>query len=445
MLGIPTLRQPSVNPFDYFSKHVLPTFSLPPHGLVSNTVEERHLPLIPSIPTFQLLHRCSKSHRYRGRTNCFFDGCSVSACCGTEGGKREFCSRHALAGMVRLDGKGCIHPGCLFEASYGIQGGKSREFCARHASEQKVATLPRNAPKRKSCLEPGCSTSPSYGEEGTGKRDYCSTHARQGMTYRGRPTCSHPECSMSACCGVEGSTKAEFCTQHALPGMARIGRKNCIHAGCFMEASYSLPGRSQREVCRRHSTQAEASQKTSARHAINVRLGGSADGRAGEGVPATGRGSSEEDDGGDMAMGAGRRQRQSRSGEPEGGGQAGGRRVSSSQPMEHSRTRASREFNESAGNGSPGGAAGAAYGGDFGQREYLDEGQQGNAAWVAGHLQQRRSGRGRGDGGAGASWHEGSTSFEHGSEGSSHRPPLVLTPQGWIQWDWDSALANARR
>eukprot|EP00903_Cladosiphon_okamuranus_P019129 g17598.t1 len=382
---------------------------------------------------------------YRGRTNCYFEGCSVSACCGTEGGQREFCSRHALAGMVRLDGKGCIHPGCLFEASYGIQGGKSREFCARHASEQKVATLPRNAPKRKSCLEPGCSTSPSYGEEGTGKRDYCSTHARKGMTYRGRPTCSHPECSMSACCGVEGSTKAEFCTQHALPGMARIGRKNCIHAGCFMEASYSLPGRTQREVCRRHSTQAEASQKAPARHAINVRLGESADDHAGEPPPGTGRGSSdEEDDGGDIAMGARRRQPQARFAAAGGGGQAGDRRVFSSLPMEQSRARPSRRYHDLPENGSSGAVA-AAYGGGFGQRDELDEGQQGNAAWLAGHIQSRHSGRGRGDGGAGASWQEGSASFDHGSEGPSHRPPLVLTTQGWIQWDWDTALANARR
>ena len=381
----------------------------------------------------QLFHwRRSKCNRYRGRTNCRFDGCSVSACCGTEGGTREFCSRHALAGMTRLDGKGCIHPGCLFEASYGIQGGKSREFCARHASEQKVATLPRNAPKRKSCLEPGCTTSPSYGEEGTGKRDYCSTHARQGMTYRGRPTCSHPECTMSACCGVEGSTKAEFCTQHALPGMARIGRKNCIHAGCFMEASYSLPGRSQREVCRRHSTQAEASQKTSARHAVNVRLGGSAENRpGGAGAPPAGRGSSEDDDdGGGMAMG---------------GGQAAGRCVAGGEPMDQSRARSSRGYGEPLVNGGAGasgaGAGRAAYGEDYGHHDELAEGREGDAAWVAGHLRRRRARGGRSDG----SWPEGPSSIDQGSEGSCHRPPLVLTPQGWIQWDWDSALANARR
>eukprot|EP00752_Nemacystus_decipiens_P011545 g10251.t1 len=373
---------------------------------------------------------------YRGRTNCRFDGCSVSACCGMEGGTRDFCSRHALAGMTRLDGKGCIHPGCLFEASYGIQGGKSREFCARHASEQKVATLPRNAPKRKSCLEPGCSTSPSYGEEGTGKRDYCSTHARRGMTYRGRPTCSHPECSMSACCGVEGSTKAEFCTQHALPGMARIGRKNCIHAGCFMEASYSLPGRSQREVCRRHSTQAEASQKTSPRHAVNIRLGGSAEGGVGGARGAqTGKGSSEEDDdGGAVAIGD---------------AHAAGRRVAYSQPMEQSTARSSRRHNQSAGNVGAGGAgagAAGAYLNCLGHDDEHGEGREGNAAgWMGGHLGPRGARGGRVDGGLGGSWSEGPLSVDQGSEGSSHRAPLVLTPQGWIQWDWDSALANAKR
>lgn len=394
----------------------------------------------------------------------------MSACCGTEGGTRDFCSRHALAGMTRLDGKGCIHPGCLFEASYGIQGGKSREFCARHASEQKVATLPRNAPKRKSCLEPGCTTSPSYGEEGTGKRDYCSTHARQGMTYRGRPTCAHPECSMSACCGVEGSTKAEFCTQHALPGMARIGRKNCIHAGCFMEASYSLPGRSQREVCRRHSTQAEASLKTSPRHAVNVRLGGSVEGRGsaagggGRGPPGGRGGSSEEDDdGGDMAMGgAGRKQRYGRPGAggavPGGwGGQRAGCGVAGSQAgtEEQARAMAARGYGEPPGNGSTraAAAAAAAYGGGgFGQHaagkpdtDEFEESGEGSAAWVAGHLEPWRARGGRGVGGPGASWPVGAAPFDQVSEESSPRFPLVHTPQGWIQWDWDSALANAKR
>lgn len=415
-------------------------------------------------------------NRYRGRTNCRFDGCTVSACCGVKGSNnREYCSRHALAGMARLDGKGCIHPGCLFEASYGIEGGKSREFCARHASEQKVATLPRNAPKRKACLQQGCETSPSYGMEGTGKREYCSTHARPGMTYRGRPTCRHPGCSMSACCGVEGSTKAELCTQHALAGMTRIGRKNCIRPGCFMEASYSLPGRSQREVCRRHSNPAGDGRKgpSPASHAFNIRLGEDFDPGLGAGIP--GRVSSSEENE-DTAMDTGKRRG---GGFPDvyspnsrfnGAAAAGGAYGESSSHVDDVDAEQARGMSHESWRGPSGrGSARAAHwahGGDDGH--FLDEssgadglGQSrgGSAARMHAGMDAnrwRRSASELGDRPRSAGDDSnlgvdpralsppGPVSSDQGQDRPGDKPFRLLTPHGWVNWDWNSALANAR-
>lgn len=167
--------------------------------------------------------------------------------------------------MTRLDTKGCAHPDCLLEASYGVKGsGKAREFCARHASEQQVDTLPRSAPKRKKCQGLGCITAPSYGKAGSGKRDYCRLHAHRGMTYRGRPICTFPGCSTSVRGRVFGDSSGDsgLCTRHALSGTgvdssSSSGKKICVHAGCTEEMfpSGCPPGRhggKAEEFCRQH-------------------------------------------------------------------------------------------------------------------------------------------------------------------------------------------------
>lgn len=188
---------------------------------------------------------CLMRCRYRGRTKCGVETCSFSACCGKQGStKREFCARHALKGMIRLDAKGCVHPGCLLEASYGIKGnGRTREFCARHASDQHVDTLPRSARKRKQCHGPGCTTAPSYGKAGSGKREFCRSHALLGMTYRGRPICRQPGCSMSVRTRTVGESVENlgFCPRHVLLSAAEVSGTSTpyVHSGECKETMLS--------------------------------------------------------------------------------------------------------------------------------------------------------------------------------------------------------------
>ncbi len=66
-------------------------------------------------------------------------------------------------------------------------------------TDQKVAALPRNAPKRKPCLEPGCGTSPSYAMEDTESATLQPERPAGDDLPRGQPTCRHSGCTVSAC------------------------------------------------------------------------------------------------------------------------------------------------------------------------------------------------------------------------------------------------------
>eukprot|EP00903_Cladosiphon_okamuranus_P020368 g18688.t1 len=89
--------------------------------------------------------------------------------------KRRCCVEHAEEGMVKLDKKLCPFKGCFTSASYGVPGQKKKRFCAAHAQPGMVSIGGRR------CATEGCSKRANYGVEGTRNRQFCAEHARAGM------------------------------------------------------------------------------------------------------------------------------------------------------------------------------------------------------------------------------------------------------------------------
>ncbi|CAB1098788.1 unnamed protein product [Ectocarpus sp. CCAP 1310/34] len=120
---------------------------------------------------------------------------------GIEGSRRrQFCSRHAIEGMVDICSK---HP------SFGVKRSGRRQFCARHAADGMVDV------SSKRCRQEGCSKYPSFGVKGSGRR-------QEG-------------CSKYPSFGVKGSGKRMFCSRHAEDGMMDIANKRCTQGlpeGC---------------------------------------------------------------------------------------------------------------------------------------------------------------------------------------------------------------------
>lgn len=60
--------------------------------------------------------------------------CSKEPSYGVAGSrKREFCTQHAMAGMMNVASKKCGNEGCIKRPSQGVTGSEKREFCAQHA------------------------------------------------------------------------------------------------------------------------------------------------------------------------------------------------------------------------------------------------------------------------------------------------------------------------
>lgn len=46
---------------------------------------------------------------------------------------RQFCSGHAKGGVVDVKNKRCRHPNSNKISSHGVDGSRTKEFCAEHA------------------------------------------------------------------------------------------------------------------------------------------------------------------------------------------------------------------------------------------------------------------------------------------------------------------------
>ncbi|CAN0479816.1 unnamed protein product, partial [Ectocarpus sp. 12 AP-2014] len=65
-------------------------------------------------------------------------------------------------------GRVCEQPNCLKQASYGIEGSRRRQFCSRHAVEGMVDVCSNR------CRHEGCSKHPSFGVKRSGRRQFCA-------------------------------------------------------------------------------------------------------------------------------------------------------------------------------------------------------------------------------------------------------------------------------
>ena len=73
--------------------------------------------------------------------------------------------------------KRCGHPGCNKVRSFGLEGNKRVEFCARHKREGVLYLVKRN----KRCSHPGCTKQPPYGVAGSKRVEFCHEHANEGI------------------------------------------------------------------------------------------------------------------------------------------------------------------------------------------------------------------------------------------------------------------------
>eukprot|EP00903_Cladosiphon_okamuranus_P013112 g12230.t1 len=102
-----------------------------------------------------------------------------------------------MADAVGRAGGGCVHPGCPKQSKYGLEGAKA-EYCSQHALPGMVDIY------RPKCGRPGCAKYPSFGAEGmvgiNRRREvYCKQHAKEGMV-----------------------SLKEYCKQHAVEGMVDV-------------------------------------------------------------------------------------------------------------------------------------------------------------------------------------------------------------------------------
>lgn len=65
---------------------------------------------------------------------CGNKGCSKRSSFGVEGGRKtEYCAKHASAGMVSMYSKKCGNEGYAKQSSFGLEGSRKIEYCAQHA------------------------------------------------------------------------------------------------------------------------------------------------------------------------------------------------------------------------------------------------------------------------------------------------------------------------
>lgn len=128
-------------------------------------------------------------------------------------------------------------------ASFGVEGGKAREFCKEHAKQRTVEVA------RRKCENGGCSKVPSFGADGGRKRAVCCEYAKLGMVNLVSRRCCQEGCTKRSSYGVDGSKKAEFCREHSKSGMVNVRSTRCSHEGCAKEASYGAKGSRKREFC----------------------------------------------------------------------------------------------------------------------------------------------------------------------------------------------------
>lgn len=99
-----------------------------------------------------------------------------------------FYAGHADAGMVNVARRPCAHQGCSSGASFGVAGTKKREFCSAHA-------LPGMITFTTKCASNGCQVLPVFGVSGSGRLEFCSVHAAASMVNLNRKVCTHSECA----------------------------------------------------------------------------------------------------------------------------------------------------------------------------------------------------------------------------------------------------------
>lgn len=110
--------------------------------------------------------------------------------------------------------------------------------------------------RSKRCSHEGCATWPSYGADGSKKAEYCARHSLPGMVDVCNKRCGMRGCTIRPSHGYENSSaekKPEFCARHAMAGMVDVRNKRCGHrGGCEQPPTYCVPGKAAAEFCARH-------------------------------------------------------------------------------------------------------------------------------------------------------------------------------------------------
>ena len=60
----------------------------------------------------------------------------------------QFCGKHAAPGMVDVISKKCNFEGCTKHPSFGVEGTRNREYCAKHAPEGMIILGKAGRPKQ---------------------------------------------------------------------------------------------------------------------------------------------------------------------------------------------------------------------------------------------------------------------------------------------------------
>jgi hypothetical protein len=145
--------------------------------------------------------------------------------------------------MIDVKNPRCEDPGCKFQASFGVKGGKTTH-CSIHKPPEMVNF------KNPKCIEPGgCPRIPSFGPEG-GKALYCAVHNKTGMLNVVSRKCDKTGCPHRPSFGLEKG-KPTHCDEHKLPGAEDVVNRRC--ALCeVINPSFGPPGSKTSTHCVTH-------------------------------------------------------------------------------------------------------------------------------------------------------------------------------------------------
>lgn len=178
--------------------------------------------------------------------SCQHEGCITRPSFGPKGGKRLFCAKHKMEGMVSTNTI-CDHEGCKTSATFNFPGETTVRFCSKH-KEVGMTSI-----RAKHCQDEGCMIYPLFNFPTEKKGIFCKKHKLGGMVDVENDKCEYDGCLKKPTFNLQ-DLKPKFCKAHKTQEMINVFTRRCEHEGCATVPVYNLPGIKRGRFCKSHKT-----------------------------------------------------------------------------------------------------------------------------------------------------------------------------------------------